>query len=159
VGARRRLWFSRRDATVEKRRHLTAKVRHPRKSRLTYIDGLRYASAHSGLSVGTTSVQGRKSLGLCRTLVLRNWCFDSVSEPSEFPDHSRCVPLLRLLGNGWAAFFVTNALVQDQPDQPTLSVGNGPDGLIMPEARDRAPVHNFEDTTFGLCSGVSSLVE
>jgi hypothetical protein len=73
--------------------------------------------------------------------------------------HSRCVPLLRLLGNGWAAFFVTNSLVQDQPDQPTLSMGNGPDGLIMPQARDRAPVHNFADTSFGFCSGVSSLVE
>jgi hypothetical protein len=34
-----------------------------------------------------------------------------------------------LLGDSWAPFFVTNSLVQDQPDQPTVSMGNGPDGL------------------------------
>jgi hypothetical protein len=35
-----------------------------------------------------------------------------------------------------ASFFVTNSLVQNEPDQPTLSMGNGPDGLIVSQARD-----------------------
>jgi hypothetical protein len=74
--------------------------------------------------------QGRKSLRLSMA-GLRIRCFDPIAECSEFPDHSRCVPLLRLLGNGRATFFVTNSLVKDQPDQPTLSVGNGPDSLIV----------------------------
>jgi len=50
---------------------------------------------------------------------------------SELADHSRSAPLLRLFGNGWAPFFVADSLVQDQPNQPTLSMGNGSDGLIM----------------------------
>jgi hypothetical protein len=35
--------------------------------------------------------------------------------------------------------------MQDQPDQSTVSMGNRPDGLIMPQARDRAAVHDLED--------------
>jgi len=73
--------------------------------------------------------------------------------------HSRCVPLLRLLGNGWAAFFVTKLLGAGSTRSTDTVDGQWPDGLIMPQARDRAPVHNFADTSFGFCSGVSSLVE
>ena len=50
-------------------------------------------------------------------------------------DHSRGALLLGLFGDGWAPFFVTNSLVQDQPDQPALSMGNGPDGLVVSSAR------------------------
>ena len=49
--------------------------------------------------------------------------------------------------------------MQDQPDQPTLSMGNGPDGLIMSQARDRAAIDNLEDTSFGLYCGVGRLIE
>ena len=57
--------------------------------------------------------QGRKSLPLpwCWTLVLRNRWFDPIAEASELADHSRSAPLLRLFGDGWAPFFVTNCLV------------------------------------------------
>jgi hypothetical protein len=57
--------------------------------------------------------------------------FDPIAEASELPDHSRRALLLGLFGDGWAPFFVTNSLVQDQPDQPALSMGNGPDGLVV----------------------------
>jgi len=53
---------------------------------------------------------------------------------------------LRMFGDGWAVFLVTDSLVQDQPDQSTLSMGNRPSGLIMSEARDRAAIDNLEDT-------------
>jgi hypothetical protein len=49
--------------------------------------------------------------------------------------------------------------VQYQPDQPTLSMGNGPDGLIVSQARYRAAINNLEDTSFGSGRGVSSLIE
>jgi hypothetical protein len=61
--------------------------------------------------------------------------FDPIAEASELPDHSRGALLLGLFGDGWAPFFVTNSLVQDQPDQPALSMGNGPDGLVVSSAR------------------------
>ena len=49
--------------------------------------------------------------------------------------------------------------MQDQPDQPTLSMSNGPDGLIMTEARDATAIDDLEDASFGLHGGVSSLIE
>jgi hypothetical protein len=60
--------------------------------------------------------QGRKSLPLRGVRVLRIRWFDPVAEASELPDHFRGAPLLRLFGDCWAAFFVTDSLVQDQPD-------------------------------------------
>jgi hypothetical protein len=47
--------------------------------------------------------------------------------------------------------------MQDQPDQPTLSMGNGPDRLIVSQARDGTAIHDFEDASFGLGCGVRSL--
>ena len=85
--------------------------------------------------------------------------FDPIAEASELANHSGRALLLRLLGDGWAALFVTNSLVQEQPDQATLSMGNGPDGLLMSQTRDRAAIDNFEDTSFGLYGGVRSLIE
>ena len=73
-------------------------------------------------------LQGRKSLRLCLVWLRVRW-FDPIAEVSELPDHLPSAQLLRSLGNGWAAFLVTNSLVQDQPDQSTLSMCNGSDGL------------------------------
>ena len=75
------------------------------------------------------------------------------------PDHSRGALLLGLVGDRRAPFFVTNSLVQDQPDQPTLSMGNGTDGLIVSQARDGAAIHDFEYASFGPGCGVRSLIE
>jgi hypothetical protein len=102
--------------------------------------------------------QSRKSLRLCFVGLRIRW-IDPIAEVSELPDHSRRAPLFRLFGDGWAAFFVTDSLVQDQPDQPTLSMGNGPDGLIVSQARDGAAIHNLEDASFGPGCGVRSLIE
>jgi hypothetical protein len=54
---------------------------------------------------------------------------DAIAKASELPDHSRGAILLGLFGDGWAPFLVTNPLVQDQPNQPALSTGDGPNGL------------------------------
>jgi len=75
------------------------------------------------------------------------------------PDQSCSALLLGLLGDGWAAFFVGDSLVQDQPDQPALSMGNGPDRLIVSQMRDGAAIHDFEDASFGPGCGVRSLIE
>jgi hypothetical protein len=99
-----------------------------------------------------------KSLRLCLA-GLRIRGLDPIAKTSELPDHSRRAPLFRLFGDGWAAFFVMNSLVQDQPDQPALSMGNGPDGLVVSQARDRAAIHDLEDASFGPGRGVSSLIE
>jgi hypothetical protein len=84
--------------------------------------------------------------------------FDPIAEASEVPDHLPSAKLLRSLGDRRAPLFVTDSLVQDQPDQPTLSMGNDPDGLIVSESRDRAAIYNFENASFGSGCGVSSLI-
>ena len=75
--------------------------------------------------------------------LLRIRWFDPIAEVSELANHSRSVPLLGLFGDGWPLFFVTDALMQDQPDQ----------------ARDRAAIDDVEDGSFGLDCGVGSLIE
>src|SRR6266480_2091856 len=99
-----------------------------------------------------------KSLCLCLA-GLRIRRFDPIAEASELPDHFPSAPLLRLFGDSWASFFVTDSLVQDQPNQPTLPMGNRPDGLIMSQARDGAAIDNFEDASFGPGCGISGLIE
>ncbi len=85
--------------------------------------------------------------------------FNPIAETSELPDHLPSAKLLRSFGDRWAPFFVTDSLVQDQPDQSTLSMGDGPDGLIVSQARDRAAIHDLEDASFGPGCGVRSLIE
>jgi hypothetical protein len=107
---------------------------------------------------GRNKFQARKSLRLCLPGLRIRW-IDPIAEAAELPDHSPPAPLFRLFGDGWAAFFVTGSLVQDQPDQPTLSMGNGPDRLIVSKARDGAAIHDFEDASFGPGCCVGSLIE
>ena len=82
-----------------------------------------------------------------------------MAEFAKLADHSGGACLPRLFGNRWTVLLVTDSLVQDQPDQPTLSMGNGPDGLVVSQARDRAPINNLEDTSFDLYGGVGGLIE
>src|ERR1700694_109292 len=112
---------------------------------LMYLEAIRTAPFGVGFGCMPQSLQGRKSLPLCLARGLRIGWIDPMAEASELPDHSRSALLLRVFGDGWASFFVTDSLVQDQPNQPTLSMGNGPDDLVMSQARDRAPIHNLED--------------
>src|SRR6266480_742532 len=105
-----------------------------------------------------SSAQPRKSLRLCLA-GLRIRCFDPIAEASQLSDHSRRSLLPRLFGDRGAAFFVTNPLMQDQPDKSTLSMGNGSDRLVVSQAWDRAAIHNFEDASLGPGSSVGRLVE
>jgi hypothetical protein len=75
-------------------------------------------------------LQTRKSLRLCLA-GLRIWWFDPIAEAMEVADHLPSAKLLRAFGNRWAPFLVTDSLMQDQPDQPTLSMGDRPDGLVV----------------------------
>jgi len=85
---------------------------------------------------------------------LRIGWFYAIAELAQLADYSRSARLPRLFGDGWAPFLVSNSLVQDQPDQPTLSIGDGPDGLIMSQAWDGAAIDDLEDTSFDLYGGV-----
>ena len=88
-------------------------------------------------------LQGRKSLCLYLAWLRIRW-FDPIAEVSELPDHLPSAQLLRSFGDRWAAFLVTDSLVQNQPDQSTLSMADGSDGLIVSQTRDRAAIHDLE---------------
>ena len=103
-------------------------------------------------------LQGQKSLRLCLAGLRIRW-FDPIAEPSELPKHLPSAELLRSFGDRWAPFFVTDSLAQDQPDQSALSMGDGPDGLIVSEARNGAAIHDLEDASSGSGCGVRSLIE
>jgi hypothetical protein len=65
------------------------------------------------------------------------------------PNHSPRALIPGLFADCWAPFFVAGSLMQDQPDQTTLSMRNDPDGLIMSEARDAAATRCADTGTAG----------
>jgi len=75
-------------------------------------------------------LQGRKSLPGW----VEDWVARSDIRAFGVVESSPCSELLRSFGGSWAPFFVADSLMQDQPDQSTQSVGDCPDGLIVPEA-------------------------
>ncbi len=103
-------------------------------------------------------LQGRKSLHWGLALFRSGW-FDLISEVSEFAKHLPSAQLLRSLAKPGAAFFISHSFVQNQPDQTALSMGNGPDCLIVPKARNHPAIDDFNDTSFRPGSGVRSLIE
>jgi hypothetical protein len=102
--------------------------------------------------------QGRKSLRLCLARLKIRWV-DPIAQLSELPDHSPRALILGLHGDCRAAFFVKGSIMQDQPDQTTLSMRNDSDGLIMSEARDTTAIDNLEDASFDFHGRVGSLIE
>ena len=102
--------------------------------------------------------QGRKSLRPCLARLRVGW-FDSIAQTSELPNHSPCALILGLFGDCRTPFFVRGSLMQDQPDQTTLSMCNDADGLIMSKARDATAIDNIEDASFYFYGGVGSLIE
>jgi len=98
--------------------------------------------------------QVEKSLHLCLAGLRIRW-FDPIAEASELPKHLRSAELLRSFGDRWAPFFVTNSLVQDQPDQPTLSMAMV-QWLIVSQARDRAAIHDLEDASLVLAAALAA---
>ena len=75
------------------------------------------------------------------------------------PDHPPGAELLGSFGDRGASFFVTNSLVQNEPDESTLSMGDGPNSLIVSQAWDGAAIHDLEDASFRPGGGVSSLIQ
>jgi len=103
-------------------------------------------------------LQGRKSLRW-RLAGLGIRRFDPISELSKLPDHLPSAQLLRSFAYRGAAFFVMNSLVQDQPDQSALSMGNGSDGLIVSQARNGTVIHDLEEASFRSRGGIRGLIE
>jgi len=103
-------------------------------------------------------LQGRKSPRWFLARLRIRW-FDVIAEAPELPNHSPSTQLLRSLGDRWATFLVTDSLVEDQPDEPTVPMCNGSDGLIVSQTWDGATIQNLEDASFGPGCSICSLIE
>src|SRR5262249_8842371 len=84
--------------------------------------------------------------------------FDAITETSQFADHLALADLLGFGANGRPSLFVADALVQDLPDQSRQPVGDGTDGLGVPEARDEPSVDEREDRALGCHRCVCGLI-
>ena len=63
------------------------------------------------------------------------------------------------MANARPAFLVTDPSVQNLPDEPTKAMGNHPDSLIVPQARNIPSVENLEETSFVFDRRVGGLIE
>src|SRR5437870_11314965 len=95
----------------------------------------------------------------CRTARWSWDTFDAIAETSQFADHLARSHLLRLCADRWSAFLVPNALVKNLPNETTEPVGDGPDGLSVPEAWDEPSIDDREDRALGLRRRVCSLID
>jgi len=77
----------------------------------------------------------------------------------DFADHLARLHLLCLCADGWSAFLITNALVENLPDQATEPVRDGADGLRVAKTRDESSIDDREDRAFGFSRRVCCLIE
>jgi len=96
-------------------------------------------------------LESRKSLRWCLA-GLRIREFDPIAEATEVADHLPSAKLLRSFGNRWGPVLHNGLGGAGTPNQPTQSMGNDPDGLIVSESRDRATIYNFEDASSSVIS-------
>jgi hypothetical protein len=87
------------------------------------------------------------------------YCLHLIAKASEFPNHFRGACSLRLFAHGWAAFLVAAPSVQDDPDQPTKPIDNGPDGLFVSQTQYEAAIQDLENAAFGFDCSVGTLIE
>src|SRR5712692_3571961 len=85
--------------------------------------------------------------------------FHSIAEAAKFPNHSISAPASGLCVHCGASFFVTHTLVQNDPNQATKPMGNGPDGLIVSQARHQSAIDDLENGSFRLGCGVGTLIK
>src|SRR5215469_404998 len=104
----------------------------------------------------TRSSKAWGSGGLCRW---RHGCDHWVSGPLPFSDHFRQTPWLAVGAYRGTALFIANSLVQNLPNETTQAVSNGPDRLLVFQARLQALKDDFKNASFHLDCGVCGFME
>ena len=99
--------------------------------------------------------QGRKPLLSC----CRDQGFDSIAKVPKFADHSISAMSSCLCTHRGTSLFVTHTAMENDPDEAAKPMGNGPDGLIVSQARYQSAIDDLENGSFRLGCGVGSLIE
>src|ERR1035437_9296853 len=85
--------------------------------------------------------------------------FHAIAELVEFPDHPRCACAFGLGTYRRTPLLVAHPLVQNQPKQSAKPMGNGPDGLLVSQARQQPVKCQFKYAPFDLYRRLSRLIE
>src|ERR1035437_7634220 len=84
--------------------------------------------------------------------------FHAIAELVEFPDHPCCACAFGLGTYRRTPLLVAHPLVQNQPKQSAKPMGNGPDGLLVSQARQQPVKCHFEYASFDLYRRLSRLI-
>src|ERR1035437_6562737 len=85
--------------------------------------------------------------------------FHAIAELVEFPDHPRCACAFGFGTYRRTPLLVAHPLVQNQPKQSAKPMGNGPDGLLVSQARQQPVKCHFEYASFDLYRRLSRLIQ
>src|SRR5215467_4235261 len=85
--------------------------------------------------------------------------FDSVAEAAKFPDHSISAVSSCLCTQRGTSLFVTQTAMENNPDQATKPMGDGPDSLIVSQTRYQSAVDDLKNGSFRLDRSVGSLIQ
>jgi hypothetical protein len=91
--------------------------------------------SRSAWACNITQSRASRVENLSRSRRVARWSrrqFDAIAETSQFADHLARSHLFGLFADGWPAFLVPDALVENLPDQPAQPVGDGADRLGVP---------------------------
>jgi hypothetical protein len=94
--------------------------------------------------------QGRKSLAIMPGCPMEPKAVRRDSRDFAVHGSSCALAPSSFFADGWPAFLVPNAFVEDLPNQTTQPVGDGADRMGVAEARDEPAIHDREDRTLGL---------
>jgi hypothetical protein len=85
--------------------------------------------------------------------------FDSVAKLAECADHSDSADSLGLFAHRRASLLISDAFMQNHPDQLTDAMRNRPDGFVVAETRNETTVDDLEDASFTFDGSIGSLIE
>src|ERR1035437_10848421 len=90
----------------------------------------------------------------------RKWsAFYAIAQLLEFPDHARGARAFGLGTHRWTPFLVADPLMEDHPKQSAKPMGNGPDGLLVSQARQQPVKCQFKYAPFDLYRRLSRLIQ
>jgi hypothetical protein len=85
--------------------------------------------------------------------------FDLVAKLAECADHSESADSLGLFGHRRASLLISDAFIQNHPDQLTDAMRNRPDGFVVAETRNETTGDDLEDASFRFDGSIGSLIE
>src|ERR1035437_9177296 len=113
-----------------------------------------------GGAVAAERRQGRKTpRSSCRVACWKWSSFYAIAVLLELLDHSGNARALGFGAHLMAPFLVADPPVQNYPEQSVKSVGDGPDGLFVSQARQQLPKRDVKDATLDLDCGLRCLIQ